>query len=674
MQARLSFVLLLAACAGTAEPIASNDSPHVDRVERRPDGNPYFLTGTLARVPLALVDANALAPVLPDIAAQFHVSAQELVATGLERDPLGMTHVSYVQERDGLTVVGGDLVVHVAADGVVRAVNGFVRDELPSSTPSLDAATAAQIALAASDAGLSVQRTQLVYEISTADDRAYLAWQVDLGNQDFDVDRVFVEAHAGDIVDRHPQFFTARARTIFDAHGATAGPFNTGQTQVGSETSPPTEEIALAAFTNTGLTYDCYSTLFQRDSYDGAGGGLKSVVHIKFRGQGGTTSGNNAAWTGNQMVYGDGDGTLMTPLARSLDVTAHELTHGVTSSTAMLAYQNESGALNEGMSDIMGSVVEAWHDGAVSADTWKVGEDIFTPAKDGDALRYMNDPSADAALYPPAIGGSRDFYGDRYQGTEDQGGVHLNSGIPNLAFYLLVAGGKHPHNKTTFTVPGIGIAKAGAIFERALVKGYFTMNTTLAQARTATEQTAKELYPGTEAAVGLAWAAVGVGQPPAADTVPPTVHITSPANNANVSAGFSVAVDASDDHGVTRVDLAVDGTVVGSVTAAPYTFTTAATLAAGTHTLTATAYDVFNHADDSVSVTLKTGCTMNDPCGPGETCNAGVCEPGNPDNGDTGSDDAGCGCRTQSAPASWPLWLGVALWLGRRRRRASTTD
>ncbi len=155
------------------------------------------------------------------------------------------------------------------------------------------------------------------------------------------------------------------------------------------------------------------------------------------------------------MAYGDGDGDLLGPLAYALDVTAHELTHAVTDATADLVYMGESGALNEAMSDIMGAVCEAWASPTPSPipdKTWLVGEDVFTPSVDGDALRYMSNPTLD--------GQSRDYYPERYTGPGDNEGVHLNSGIANLAFYLLVAGGHHPRNKTTLTVPAIGMDKA----------------------------------------------------------------------------------------------------------------------------------------------------------------------------------------------------------------------
>jgi hypothetical protein len=347
----------------------------------------------------------------------------------------------------------------------------------------------------------------------------------------------------------------------------------------------------------------------------------------------------------------------------------------VTSQTANLTYQGESGALNEGMSDIMAAVCEAHTLGAVTARTWMVGEDIFTPNTPNDALRYMADPTADAALYPPALGSSRDFYADRYTGTQDSGGVHLNSGIANLAFELLTMGGTHPHQKTTFTVPAIGIEKSGKIFERALTQGYFTSSTNFAQARTATEHAATDLYPtdaSVTAAVSLAWAAVGVGMPPA-DTSPPVVHITAPTDGATVTAGFTVDVTATDDKGVLRVELAIDGTTVGTSTTAPYTFTTDPALAVGAHTIKATAYDAINNASDSITVTLP-DLNCGSGCPDGQTCQAGVCTPDDGSNGETGGGDGnqGGGCcstsRSDTAPGSLLLMVGTALVLRRRRR------
>ncbi|MFY0578517.1 peptidase M4 family protein [Cystobacter fuscus] len=129
-----------------------------------------------------------------------------------------------------------------------------------------------------------------------------------------------------------------------------------------------------------------------------------------------------------------------------------------------------------------------------------MGDDIWTPATPGDALRYMANPTQDGYSY--------DYYPERYTGTGDGGGVHRNSGIPNLAFKLLTTGGTHPRGKTSVQVPGIGIQKAGAIFYKANAE-YFTASTTFLQAKTYTAQAATDLgYDA--AAVTAAWDAVGV--------------------------------------------------------------------------------------------------------------------------------------------------------------------
>jgi len=658
--------------ADRAAPVAQADD--VTRVVYADDGAPIQVRGRLGEAAAPIRDVadvtGALATALPPIAATFQVRAADLVPTRVQRDRLGMTHVRYTQRKNDLRVVGGDLVVHLDADGVIRSANGTARDggALPA-TPTIRESAAAELARAATvDATTDATGAELVYVITTRDQTMHLAWEVELVGRDvLLVDLVYVDALTGAIVDRHPQVFTARNRQILDGQGRTFPIFFPAPPQIGSEGHPPTDPTALAAYDNTGATYDCYAALFGRDSYDDSGGTLKSTVHVKFQTPSGTTTGNNAAWALGQMVYGDGDGTFMGPTTFGFDVTAHELTHGVTQNTAQLAYQNESGALNEAMSDIMASVCEAWRDGAVTADTWLIGEDIFTPATAGDALRYMNDPTADAYLYPAELGGSRDFYADRYTGSQDNGGVHLNSGIANLAFQLLVAGGSHPQGKTTFDVPAIGMEQAGAIFERALTEGYLTSSTDFAGARTATEQVAAELYPGSaQTAVGLAWAAVGIGSPPPSDATPPEVQIVSPADGATVQPGFAVDVNATDDVGVLRVELSVDGALVGTDTAAPYAFTTDAGLAAGSHTVEATAFDAFNEASASITVTVA-----DDDDGGGDD------DGGDDDGGGVGGDDdddmpGGCGCRTSTdsrGAAGQLLVLFAAVWLARRRRR-----
>lgn len=204
------------------------------------------------------------------------------------------------------------------------------------------------------------------------------------------------------------------------------------------------------------------------------------------------------------MLYGDGDGVTFGNFVDALDVTAHEIGHAVTTSTSNLIYFAEPGALNESMSDIMGSVCEWYRNGqVVNANTWKCAEDIYTPGTPGDALRYMNDPKLD--------GQSLDYFDTTFSPFTD---VHYSSGIPNLAFYLLSQGGTHPRGRSTISVRGIGIAKAAQIFYRAntvLLLGKTSASFT--DAKLATEQAAAQLgYSSADIdSVTAAWQAVGVG-------------------------------------------------------------------------------------------------------------------------------------------------------------------
>ncbi|MET0754216.1 MAG: M4 family metallopeptidase, partial [Pyrinomonadaceae bacterium] len=263
-------------------------------------------------------------------------------------------------------------------------------------------------------------------------------------------------------------------------------------------------------------TYDYYLNRHSRNGIDGSGGpgvttaaANSSIALITSRVHFGSSGHyNNAFWFNNMMSYGDGDGSTFTPLT-TIDICGHEMTHGVTERTANLTYASESGALNESWSDIMGSMVEAYADGAVSADTWKIGEDAYTPGTSGDALRRMDNPNAvgdpdhySLRLYPGACTPSN---------LNDQCGVHTNSSISNHAYYLIANGGTN--RVSGVVVTGIGTAAAERIFYRALTV-YMTSGTNFAGARTATINAANDLYgsASTQAAgVAQGWCAVGVG-------------------------------------------------------------------------------------------------------------------------------------------------------------------
>ena len=256
------------------------------------------------------------------------------------------------------------------------------------------------------------------------------------------------------------------------------------------------------AYEYSGDTYDFYSKVFNRNSVDDHGLVLKSTVHFD-------QGYDNAFWNGQQMIYGDGDGQYFQRFTICLDVVGHELTHGVTQNEAQLVYSGQSGALNESISDVFGSLVKQWSlaQTADQAD-WLIGEGLFTNAVKGNALRSMKQPGT--AYDDPSIGKDpqpADMSG--YVNTvEDNGGVHINSGIPNHAFCL-----------AALSIGGYAWEKAGLIWYRTLA-GRLSPSANFADMANATFSVAGSLF-GTgsveQKAVQDAWTQVGV--PPASSQV-----------------------------------------------------------------------------------------------------------------------------------------------------------
>jgi Zn-dependent metalloprotease len=256
-----------------------------------------------------------------------------------------------------------------------------------------------------------------------------------------------------------------------------------------------------------GKVYQFFLQTFNCDSYDTHGAVLVSAVHF---GQGY----NNALWDADvsTMVFGDGDGVTYAHFYGSLDVTAHELTHAITSRSSHLLYANESGALNEAISDIMGTACKTWNrNWTVDASTWLFASDCYVTNDPNSAIRFLDSPTKD--------GRSVDYYPQMKRlganevpdaESNDYGYVHENSGVVNLAFKLMVTGGRHPRNLTNVLVPSIGMQKAIAIFY------YIDLNdldegSSFSDARRFSIQAATQLYDqATSNSVSLAWDAVGV--------------------------------------------------------------------------------------------------------------------------------------------------------------------
>jgi Zn-dependent metalloprotease len=225
-------------------------------------------------------------------------------------------------------------------------------------------------------------------------------------------------------------------RTLFDcANSNSVSSATVARTEDGPASG---DDSVNTAFDGLGSTRDFFKEVFDRDSIDGRGMRLNGYVHFG-------SAFNNAFWDGSHMVFGDGDGVLFTDFTGSLDVIGHELTHGVTELTAGLTYHNQPGALNESISDVFGSLVKQWarKQTADQAD-WLIGAEIFTPDIDADALRSMKAPGT---AYNNKLFG-RDPQPDHMSkfvmlpdtDEGDNGGVHINSGIPNKAFFLTATG------------------------------------------------------------------------------------------------------------------------------------------------------------------------------------------------------------------------------------------
>ncbi len=243
---------------------------------------------------------------------------------------------------------------------------------------------------------------------------------------------------------------------------------------------------ALSAHFNAGAAYEYFRTKHNRNSIDGEGGTIISIINVPDE-EGKAM--DNAFWNGKLMCYGNGN-LMFKPLAGGMDVAGHEMTHGVVQSTANLEYQGESGAINESMADIFGSMMDP--------SDWLLGEDVVKLAVfPSGAMRSMSDPhNGGTNLSHP--GYQPKHKSEAYTGTEDNGGVHRNSGIPNHAFYKFAE--------------AITREKAAAVFYKALAD-YLTKSSKFIDLRLAVSKAASDLYGAGSNEVtqaGIAFDAVGI--------------------------------------------------------------------------------------------------------------------------------------------------------------------
>ncbi|MGG0237234.1 M4 family metallopeptidase [Bacillus rhizoplanae] len=462
---------------------------------------------------------------------------------GEEKDAeAGTTHVKLIEKYNGVPVYGSDQTVAIDKDNNVKAFFGQVIPNLENKNIPANASISEDEAVNIAKADIEkeigkvdnydgIKKDLYVYE---KDGQYYLSYLVkaSVSNPAPGYWHYFVDATNGNVIEKYNAvdhmagfgygvlgnrtsfeisqnektgafqlFDGTRGQGIhtFDAKNMNEFIFNilsqwfgyTGY-EIESKNKFFEDKAAVDAHANAEKVYDYYKKTFKRNSFDNEGAKLISSVHVG-------KNWNNAAWNGVQMMYGDGDGKVFIPLSAGLDVIAHELTHAVTEYSANLEYKNESGALNESLSDIMGAMVDR--------DDWEMGEDIYTPGKAGDALRSLSNPAALPNPLKPTEG-YPDHYSKRYTGTVDNGGVHINSSINNKAAYLVSEGGTH----YGVTVNGVGRAATEKIYYRALTK-YLTANSNFSMMRQAAIQAATDLYgQNSDAvyAVTKAYDAVGV--------------------------------------------------------------------------------------------------------------------------------------------------------------------
>jgi vibriolysin len=445
------------------------------------------------------------------------------------------------QTYRGVPVWGDGLTVATDAKGAVEAVFGgtiavgTVDLEKPRAASELFAGAVGQAlgvdgrdgrASAAGARDFRYLRSPSLAIYAAHGHAPTLAWDADVAydgaGRPFRA-RVFVDARSGKLLNAYTYVQDALNRAVHNLNGScvsTSGSGLPGPLAI-SEGGTSGDAVVNNAYRNVGRVYWFFRDAFGRDSYNGAGAKLTVSVKATFQGNSGC-DGGNAYWNGSQIAMGTGGSTFY-DMNSEPDVIYHELGHAVTQSTSNLAYQRESGGLNEATSDIYASAVEAWMNtvsgepGAsttiaytADANTWKLGEGLM---RNGTAaLRSMNDPKAD--------GRSLDHY-QQYQqqygncspsAQNDYCGVHTSSGIANLAFYLLVTGGTHPRGASSVNVPAIPFARAIRYLYEAHVN-IVQANDTFSRVRNAMMTRARAtatVGACDEVSIGKAWDAVGV--------------------------------------------------------------------------------------------------------------------------------------------------------------------
>jgi bacillolysin len=488
-----------------------------------------------------------------DQALKLHLNLNpedELKKFKEETDNLGFTHQRYNQFYKGVKVEHGSYIVH-AKGGILNTMNGEIKKiENLVVNPSLSESAALRKALSfvnaksymwqvpAQEATFLPKGELVIVENHLATEKEksmqpVLAYKFDIyAQQPLSRDYIYVDAHSGEVVfkDAIIKHATAtgtaatrysgsrsittdsysgsyRLREYTRGNGIETYNCQTGTSYTAAidftdndnswtsaeHNNTAKDNAALDAHWAAQMTYDYFKQKHNRNSFDNNGAAIKSYVHYD-------KDYENAFWNGSVMTYGDG-ATRFDALT-SLDVGAHEIGHAVCSHSANLKYSNESGAMNEGFSDIWGAAVEQF--AAPEKSIWLIGEDID---KQRPSLRSMSDPNVEKQ--PDTYKG--DYW---YTGTGDNGGVHTNSGVLNHWFYILSVGKTGTNDiGTAYDVAGIGITDAALIAYRTETV-YLTSSSVYSDARTYSIKTAVDLFgagSNQEIQTTNAWNAVGIG-------------------------------------------------------------------------------------------------------------------------------------------------------------------
>jgi Zn-dependent metalloprotease len=459
--------------------------------------------------------------------------SEELRLIERATDRYGLTHLRYQQTYKGLDIWGRDLRVHLNQDGFVDSFNGRY---IP--TPHLIQVANSAISQSAAE---NIARQHLGKPVNEPGSRKliyvddfeqpHVAWLVQMKGGLAENWHYFVDAQTGDILKYYNHIMTDgpvagsgadlfdqtrnlnlyqigsdflmtdASKPMFDAGKSTMpqdgkGVIYTLDARNADSTlffvtsidaNSWNDKAAVSASANGALVYDFYNQVFNRNAIDGKGSTMNVVVNY-------SQNYNNAFWNGQLMVFGNGDGTAFSDLAAAIDVTAHEMSHGVIERTANLVYENQSGALNESFADVFGVLFEFWVLGENG--NWFLGEDVTTPNIAGDVLRNMENPAAaNVAFNGQQPTKMSEFRNLANTPQEDNGGVHINSGIPNRAFFLFA------------NDPAVGRDKAGEVYYQALTN-YLTRNAQFIDCRLAVLKAVDDVFgAGTPAATAAANAA-----------------------------------------------------------------------------------------------------------------------------------------------------------------------